>query len=72
MGPFSSGAITALAEAVTCAMPTSAIPFSVGEFRQPLTVLVVASVIVVVAAPEDILPVCMEASVIVSAVHESP
>jgi hypothetical protein len=43
----------------------------VGPLRQPLIVLVVASVIVIVVAPGETFPVCVEVSVIVSAVQDS-
>jgi hypothetical protein len=72
IGPCPGGATAAFAETSTGPMPTSAMTLRVGPLRQPLIVLVVASVIVIVVAPGETFPVCVEVSVIVSAVQDSP
>lgn len=69
---FAGSAMAACAARLSGPMPTSAEALMAGAFRQPLIVLVVASVIVIAVAPGELFPVCVEASVIVSAAQESP
>lgn len=69
---FAGSAMAAFAATLSGPMPTSAEALMAGAFRQPLIVLVVASVIVIVVAPGELFPVCVEVSVIVSASQESP
>lgn len=72
MGSYAGSAKAASAATLTGPMPTPAETLMAGAFRQPLIVFVVASVIVIVVAPGELFPVCVEVSVIVSAAQESP